>query len=231
MARDVLATTWRVLTLRFDAEDARSLGSAHLMFGLLCTWIVGVGRYWDNPRAETLQLLGVGSLVYVFVLATFLWLLLWPLRPAHWSFRRLLTFITLTAPPALLYAVPVERFLSLEEARIANVWFLAVVALWRVAMYASYLWRVAELRRLRLAVAVLMPLTLIVAALTVLNLEQAVFDVMAGIRETEGTSSDTAYAVLFLLTYLSLGLFPFLLIAYLALAGLELGEWWSEKRG
>lgn len=51
-------------------------------------------------------------------------------------------------------------------------------------------------------VSTLLPIMAIIASLTVLNLERAVFDIMGGLRET-GTANDSAYAVLFLLTFLS----------------------------
>jgi hypothetical protein len=90
---------------------------------------------------------------------------------------------------------------------------LAVVALWRVVLYAQFLRRYAGLPRPILVVQLLLPLTLIVAALSMLNLEQAVFDIMGGVRET--TSADTAYAVLLVLTLISFVVFPVLLIFYI----------------
>lgn len=149
------------------------------------------------------------------LLSTFLWLLLLPLRPVRWSFLELLTFICAVSPPALLYAIPVERFMSLQDARRANVWFLAIVAAWRVALYAIFLVRYAGFRRLRLIVAVFLPLTAIVFGLTTLNLEHAVFNIMAGLDPAAGTSADAAYAVLFVLSFVSFWLAPVMLILYL----------------
>jgi hypothetical protein len=163
-----------------------------------------------------LQHAGVGSLAYVVVLSTFLWLIGLGLRPERWSLLHLLTFVTLTSPPGLLYAIPVERVLSASAARTTNLWFLAIVATWRVLMYAIYLRRYAGLRAEAFAVQLLMPLTLVVTALTALNLERAVFDIMGGVRET--TSADTAYFVLIVLSAISFFVFPILLIIYVALA-------------
>ena len=189
---------------------------AHLYVGLLFAWLAGMGRYWDNPRANILQKLGLGSVVYVFALAAFLWLLLWPLRPERWSYFRLVTFIAAVAPPALLYAIPVERFMTLQAARTVNVWFLAVVATWRVVLYVLFLWRVAGLRGLRLFSGAVLPLTVIVFALTALNLEKAVFDLMAGNDPNRGTPSDHAYEVLFLLSFWSFMVAPVAFAIYLA---------------
>ncbi|MFW6012457.1 MAG: hypothetical protein ACOC92_01970 [bacterium] len=222
----MLARILRILTFRADHEDFLSLDGRHLGVGLFVTWLVGIGRYWDNPRVELLQKAGVGSVVYVFLLAVLLWLLGLGLKPRRWSYVNLLTFITLTAPPGLLYAIPVERFLSSDGARTANLAFLAVVAAWRVALYGLYLRRYAALSAAPLVVQLLLPLTLIVSGLAVLNLERAVFDVMGGVEET--TSADTAYAVLVLLTLLSLYLSPVLVGAYVVIAALR---WRSRVAG
>jgi hypothetical protein len=206
----------RILTFRADAGDFGSFDRRYLVLGLCLTWIVGIGRYWDNPRVELLQKAGIGSLIYVLALSTLLWLLGLGLRPVRWRYLDLLTFVTLTAPPGLLYAVPVERFLSPEGARSTNLAFLAIVAAWRVALYAAWLRRYAAMKWAELIVQLLLPLTLIVTTLTILNLERAVFDIMHGAGDT--TSADSAYAVLVGLTLLSIYLFPVLALAYLALA-------------
>lgn len=36
---------------------------------LFVTWLAGMGGYWDHPPASGLQMLGIGSIVYVFALA------------------------------------------------------------------------------------------------------------------------------------------------------------------
>lgn len=105
----IAADTWRVLTFRLPSSAIVEHWQAYLGFGLVFTWLAGVGRYWDHPRADLWQYLGLGSVAYVFVLALILWALLAPLGPANWSYRNVLVFLTLTAPPAVLYAVPVER--------------------------------------------------------------------------------------------------------------------------
>ena len=125
--------------------------------------------------------------------------------------------MTLTAFPGLIYAVPVERFLSPEAARTANVWFLGVVATWRMALYGIYLRRYARMAILPLVVQLLFPVVVILAALTALNLEHAVFDIMGGIQR-ETTSADAAYAVVVGLTLASVVIAPVLILIYLVLA-------------
>jgi hypothetical protein len=110
----------RHLFFSLDKEGYASLNGGDLVWGLLVTWLVGMGRYWDHPSAKTLQYLGVGSLIYVLALTTFLFLLLWPLKIERLSFFRLLTCISLCSLPAALYAIPVEQFMAMEQARSAN---------------------------------------------------------------------------------------------------------------
>ncbi len=199
-----------------SADGFLQFDRSHLVLGLVLTWIVGIGRWWDDPAANILQHLGVGSVIYVFLLAAVLWLVIRPLDPANWSYWHVLTFVAMTSPPAILYAIPVERFTEMATARSLNVWFLATVALWRVALLFSYLRRHARLKYVALFVASLLPLTAIVTTLTILNLEQAVFDIMGGLREP-GTSNDSAYGILFGLTFLSMLLIIPVFIIYIFL--------------
>jgi hypothetical protein len=74
----------------------------------------------------------------------------------------------------------------------------------------------ALLRPFAISTAALLPITAIIVALGALNLERAVFDVMGGLRE-QGTANDNAYAVLFLLSLLSMLLFLPLLACYIVL--------------
>ena len=143
--RDVPLTTLRLIFFRISQTELIGLTWKHLAFGVFCTWLVGMGRYWDNPRVGLLQHLGVGSVVYIFILSLFLWLIAWPLRPRNWSYFRVLTFVSLVSPPAVLYAIPVEKFAGIETANWINVWFLAIVAIWRVALLFSFLKRLGEL--------------------------------------------------------------------------------------
>ena len=211
--RGVVSTATRLLAFRLTAEEFRGFGPAHLLFGLACTWVVGAGRWWDDPRAGALQQTGLGSVVYVFILAGLLWVVALPLRPRRWSYRNVLTFVALTAPPAVLYAIPVEMLYGMEAARGLNALFLFVVASWRVALLVFYLRRGGGLGRFPAVVVTLLPIVAIVFTLTALNLERAAFETMGGIRG-ERTANDTAYAYLTLLTYLSVLLLPLLVIAY-----------------
>jgi len=98
----VLRLHLRVLTFLATEKELLALDRRHLAWGLFCTWLVGVGRWWDDPGARLLQHLGLGSVIYVFSLSALLWLLTWPLRPKNWSYFRVLTFVSLCSAPGLL---------------------------------------------------------------------------------------------------------------------------------
>jgi len=209
----VVKDTFRLLTFRLAREEILNFGWQHLVFGLVCTWLVGIGRYWDNPRADFLQHLGIGSVVYIFVLSLFLWLTVLPLKTKDWTYFKVLTFVSLVSPPAILYAIPVQNFYNLETANSVNAIFLLVVAAWRVGLLLFFLRKFALLDWFSAFSAALFPLAFIVAALTILNLDRVVFDFMAGIIEQ--TPNDAAYGVLGWMTFFSILSFPVILIGYI----------------
>ncbi|MDK9704220.1 MAG: hypothetical protein OEL20_13880 [Sulfuritalea sp.] len=215
MIKMLLVEEIRLLTFRPVSAAIHVHWRAFLAFGLLFTWLAGIGRYWDNPKAHLWQYLGLGSIAYVFVLALIVWGLLAPLRPKNWSYRNILLFITLTSPPALFYAIPVEQFMAANAARTANAWFLIVVATWRVALFFVFLRRAAGLSAGTVVVATLLPLVIIIITLFALNLEHVVFSLMSGIREEDRSPNDGAYGVVFLLSMLSFAAAPFLGIGYI----------------
>jgi hypothetical protein len=150
------------------------------------------------------------------VLALLLCLIVAPLDPENWSYKQVLTLVSLTSPPAILYAIPVERFTELSVARELNVWFLAIVALWRLALLLYFLKRLAGLSLFASSIAALLPVMAIVTVLTFLNLERSAFDVMGGLRDS-GTANDSAYGILFGLTFVSVLLFLPVLGCYFVL--------------
>lgn len=180
---ELLAFQWRVLTFRATREELEALDPRHLVMGLLWTWAVGIGRWWDDPRAGGMQKLGVGSVGYVFVLSLVLWLVFLALRPRGWSYLRVLSIVTLTAPPAILYAIPIERWMPVGAAAQINLWFLAIVAVWRVALWSYMARRLSTLSGWDVGVATALPLMLTVVALTYLNLARGILEIMSGMRD------------------------------------------------
>lgn len=212
--REYVWQTSRFLTFRPFRPDLKAHYVTWQMWGFAWTWLAGVGRYWDHPRAQWWQTAGLGSLAYVLILSIVLWLVIAPLRPRAGSWREVLLFVTLTSPPALLYAIPVERFLPMAQAAQANAWFLAIVAAWRVALWVVFLRRAARLQSGEVLIVTLLPLTAIVTTLASLNLEHVVFSIMSGIREQQVSSADTAYGIVVGLTLVSWLILPFTVISY-----------------
>ncbi|MDY7096248.1 MAG: hypothetical protein SX243_25005 [Acidobacteriota bacterium] len=213
--KEILRTQFAFLAFRKIRPNLRDHLRPYLLYVLAVTWLVGIGRYWDHPSAEPWQYAGLGSVAYIFVLSLVLYLVVLPLRPARWSYPLVLVFVGLTSLPALLYAIPVERFLPLETAQAANAWFLGVVAAWRVALYIRFLFSGAGLGWLGTTVATLLPISAIVVSLAVLNLEHVMFDLMAGIREDAASPNDTAYTVVLVLSAFAFYAFPATLLGYL----------------
>ena len=208
----MIRTIWKLLTLRITKDEILQFNWKHLIAGLVGTWLVGIGRYWDDEGAKLLQHLGFGSVIYIFLLALFIWLLIKPFLIARWTYFTVLTFISLTSFPALLYAIPVERFYSLQTANTVNVWFLAIVAAWRLCMLYHFLKVFTRLSPGNIITVTLLPICLIITTLTILNLHRVVFNIMGGRRNP--TPHAGAYNVLIFLTVISAILILPLLIAY-----------------
>jgi hypothetical protein len=209
---DMFKSIFRILTLSITREELLQFDRRYFIIGLIGTWIVGIGRYWDDVRASMLQHAGLGSVIYIFLLALFIWIIIKPFLVDNWNYFTVLTFISLTSFPAILYAIPVERFLSLESANTVNVWFLAIVAAWRLCMLYHFLKVFTRLSVSDIITVTLMPICLIITSLTILNLHRVVFDIMGGRRNP--TPHDEAYSVLIFLTVISAILTLPLIIAY-----------------
>ena len=197
----VIKTIIRLLTFKLSRDEMMQFNRKYFIAGLIGTWIVGMGRYWDDKGASLLQHLGLGSVIYIFVLAAFIWLIIKPFFVKNWSYFTVVTFISLTSFPALLYAIPVEKFVSINIANNLNVWFLAIVAVWRLILLFNFLKRFTRLSYGNIIVVTLMPICLIITTLTILNLHRVVFNIMGGIRDP--SSHEGSYLVLMFLTVIS----------------------------
>jgi len=205
-------TLIKLLTFKLTRDEMLNFNKRHFILGLVGTWIVGMGRYWDDTGANWMQHLGLGSVIYIFVLALFIWLILLPFKIRNWSYFIVVTFIGLTSFPAIFYAIPVEKFLSIETSNTINVWFLAIVAAWRLALLYYFLKHFTKLSKGNIITVTLMPICVIISVLTMLNLHRVVFNTMGGMRNP--TPHDSSYLVLILLTGLSQIISIPLLISY-----------------
>ena len=179
---NVRQTIVRLLTGRLTRDEMLQFNWRHFFAGLVGTWIVGMGRYWDHKNATLLQHLGFGSIVYIFLLAGFVWLIVKPYFVDNWNYFTVVTFIGLTSFPAILYAIPVESFFSIETANFLNGWFLAVVAFWRLCLLYYFLRTFTQLNSAYIFNITLMPVCLIISILTALNLDHVVYNFMSGIE-------------------------------------------------
>lgn len=202
----------RLLTFKLTRDEMLQFNKKHFIAGLIGTWFVGMGRYWDDEGASLLQHLGLGSVIYIFVLTAFIWLIVKPFFVENWSYFTVLTFISLTSFPAILYAIPVEKFVSIKTATTMNVWFLVIVAGWRLCLLYYFLRHFTKLGLPNILTITLMPICLIIASLTALNLHRVVFNIMGGFSEPN--VHDGAYTVLMFLTVISIFLTLPLLLAY-----------------
>lgn len=193
----LFGTLIRLLTFRTTQEELRSFEPAHLVIALIGTWLVGMGRWWDDPTAVLLQKSGAGSLAYILFLSVLLFAVGYPLRRDVWRYRDVLTFVGLTALPAALYAIPIERFMPLSAAAYVNLAFLLIVAAWRVGLLGFFLKRYGGFSVLEVFVAMLLPLACIVALASFLDLSRGLIQIMGGVRDD---SADTlAASVTFIL--------------------------------
>jgi len=205
-------TIIRLLTFKLTRDEMLQFNLKHFIAGLIGTWIVGMGRYWDDKGASLLQHLGLGSVIYIFVLAAFIWLIIKPFFVESWSYFTVVTFIGLTSFPAILYAIPVEKFVRINTATTMNVWFLIIVASWRLCLLYFFLKHFTKLGLGYIITVTLLPICVIITSLTALNLHRVVFNIMGGFSEPN--VHEGAYTVLMFLTVISVILTIPLLLAY-----------------
>lgn len=172
----------RVLTFRASGAEMLALGPRELVLGLICTWVAGMGRWRDDPTASLFMMSGLGSVAYVLALTSLLWLVIRPLDPYAFSWGNLLIFVTLTSPPAFLYAIPVEQWLSEGAALQLNLIFLQIVALWRLSLLCVYLRRSFSMSPIQVAMGAGIPIMGVIVVLGFTRMDYAVFDAMGGFR-------------------------------------------------
>lgn len=159
---EIVALQLKLITFTASTEELLSIGRKEYFFGMLLVWLAGVGRAWDDPHAHWISKTGFSSVCYVYLMAFFLWALLGLVGARNWKLGRVLIFVCMTAPPAFLYAIPVEQFLPALQAEQANLLFLFLVSGSRVALLVWFTIKVGELTFFRTAVAVFLPLASVI---------------------------------------------------------------------
>jgi hypothetical protein len=226
MARSSRLARFVRMQLRFlafrSAPIAAADRGAFLGLALVFTWIAGLGRYWDHGDPLWWQRWGLGSLAYVFAMAALLWLVGAPLRLRAWRYLDVLLFVAFTSPLAWAYAIPVDRWMSVDDAAATNAWFLAVVATWRVALLLRQLKVVAGMPWWMAVTTGLLPLVSIVVALTLWELQHVTFNLMAesdfveSAPEVRPPAEEVMSTVVMILVVASFFLAPWLAMIYAA---------------
>ncbi len=210
----IFTDLWKFLTFRADQKDYERFGLWHFAVGFCFTWMVGILRNWDFPEAPIWAKLGLGSLVYIFLLTSVMWVSNALQGYENLSFTRILTVISMTAPPAVIYGIPVEAFMSLEGAQYANLCFLCIVALWRVTLFVHFLCVAGGNFFGRAMLVVFAPICLIALGLLSTGRIKYTIDLMGGLNRQPSGPNDAADALLLTLGFLSV---PGLLMAIVAL--------------
>lgn len=193
--RSALADCGRFLTFRADEGLWDRLGLPHFLIGLMATWLVGIGRNWDFPEAPLFAKTGLPSVAYIFILSLVLLIMSWPVSYERLNYGKILTLVAMTAPPGLVYAIPVEKMMSFDGAQAANLWFLAIVALWRVAL-AFYAFKNAGANTGWVTTAILMlPICTIVIGLVVSGRADFVIEIMGGVNRPQNINTGVNQAI------------------------------------
>ena len=205
----------RILLFRATPEETERMSWRLLLIGITSTWLVGIGRWWDDPRPEIPIFVrwGLGSVVYVFGLSTLLWLFALPLVKTRITFKQMLVFIACTSPPAIIYAVPIELWVDSKAARTYNFAALCLVAAYRVSLLAWFMRRIGRLTGDQVLLICATPILLIIAVVTQLGFESRVMDIMGGHRE--GPRPTIVDGLLYLISMTGIYLAPVALIAYI----------------
>jgi hypothetical protein len=167
-----------------------------LWVGLLLVFSAGLAREYDGQdllREPWHLLIPVGaSLVASFLLFLVACGRLFFRKegrpPFFTAYRTFLTLFWMTAPLAWLYAIPYERFLSAGYATRANLWTLALVAAWRVALMVRVV-SVITGRSVVPALMLVMTFADAAALAAVYMIPKPIVPIMGGVRLTDSENA------------------------------------------
>ncbi|HUE70987.1 MAG TPA: hypothetical protein VMP01_08865 [Pirellulaceae bacterium] len=199
-----LATLLKYLVGNSRAIRQVAASRGAVWVALLFVLAAGLAREYDGEdllRQPWHLLLPLGaSLATSALLYGLLWLILFVRaggtnRPLL-SYRAFLGLYWMTAPLALVYGIPVERFLSAADATRANLWLLGLVSLWRVLLMTRSLSVIYQVNFFRALFPVMLfadTVALILLRLTPIP----IIGVMGGIRlsESEALLHNIAWTV------------------------------------
>lgn len=211
-----IRTLFRVLGFRATPGEIKENAIAILTVGFLVTWVVGIGRWWDDPR-DLLPFVrwGVGSVFYTIALSLVLWVLGLPLSKERLRYQHVLAFVTCTSLPGLVYAIPMEIWADQRTASSYNLYALLFVSIYRVSLLLWFFLKIQELTVRQAIVATFLPISMIALSLTSLGHGARIMDIMGGFRDR--MSKTAMEEVVGLIGCLSYMLGPILLLVYLAM--------------
>lgn len=210
-------TLFRILGFSAKREEIEANAAPLLIVALVITWIVGLGRWWDDPREVPIFVrMGFGSVLYVLSLAAALWMVAYPITLDRMGYRSFLAFVAATSLPGLVYAVPIEQLAGDNAASTYNLNALGFVSLYRVSLLVWFYWKILEIDFGNAVVATLLPISGIVLALTGMGHGARVMDIMGGLRDRMPKSA--MEEVIGLLGCLAWVVGPVCLLIYLVVA-------------
>jgi len=216
---------FRVLTFRLTPEEFDELGFRHFLLGTVTAWAVGFGRWWNRPEdAMPLLRSGIVSVIIVLALGLLLHVVTSVLKPQHRGLLKTTAYVSLTSLPAAVYALPLESWMELEQARSGNFAMLTVVAVWRVALYVCFLMRIARFKLYTTIVTTVFPLAVVVFLLAVNGLTFHVLQLNTGRADTPISTAESRYEVILYMGILSIYVAPVAFVLWLLLWA------WSRKR-
>jgi len=183
--------------LFFDAEAIRTFAThrSSLWVGFLFVVAAGFAREYDGEYllAEPwhLAIPLAASLIGCFFMTALIYIAAWfngekEVGPVK-TFVVFLACYWMTAPMALVYGIPVERFLSPGEATRANLIFLAIVAAWRVLLMIRCVNVLYENKKWH-AVMIVALFSDVLAMVAMAYVPGPIMMIMGGVRLTESES-------------------------------------------
>ncbi len=209
-----------------DRQAIITIASSRLAFWIGALFVLAAGfareydgeSLWDVPWHLAIPLgasLVAATTLYLLVCVTAAIRQQPPVRffPGWYRFVGL---FWMTAPIAFLYAVPYERLFTEVAAVQANLWTLALVALWRVALMARVIQVVFHWYPVSSGIITVL-FANVVAVIVAVSVEFPVsfIAVMGGVRYTATENLLSAVGMMIQLT--SFGLLPFVLVAALGM--------------
>ena len=205
-------TPWTVVQfLLFQREATLRVAASKSAFwiGLLFVFAAGFAREYDGEYliAEPWHLVLplAASLIgcVAMVLPIFVFLKFNSEKQCSFVevFRSFLNVYWMTAPLALVYGIPVERFLDPADATRANLYLLAIVAVWRVLLMIRCVYVLCGTSVWRSVILVLLFCD-VLAMIALHYVPSPIFMIMGGVRLSESERVILAVRqILFLLCY------------------------------